>query len=239
MCGKFSAMMRWDEYCELAGVDPSDGGGGDDAPKIDPKSILGLFTPMSKVPVLHLGPVRQRRLTMMRWGWPDDRGQRPFAHLHARSETIDTTMAWTEPFYHGQRGVIFAKEFNIGEELPNGKIQQWVCRRKDLLPVVIPVLYTFREWVPQNLWAFVMVTQDSVPPLNGRDNRMPALLEMDDIPQWICEQSSTKDELKAMLLKPYSAELEMRQQAPGKPTAQRNTTRAKPKPQKPAEPTLF
>lgn len=239
MCGKFSAMMQWDEYCELARVSPGDGGGGEDAPKIDPKAILGLFTPMARVPVLHLGPVRQRRLTLMRWGWPDDRGTQPFRYLHARAETIDSTMTWSEPFHHGQRGVVFAREFNIGEELPNGKVKQWICNRIDRKPVAIPVLYTFREWVPQNLWAFVMVTQDSIPPLDGKDNHMPALLEMDDIPQWICERSATKDELKAMLLKPFSAGLEMREQAPAKPRAERNTTRARPKPEKPEEPTLF
>ena len=229
MCGKFSAQMRWDEYCNLAGV------GTDGGDAIDPATVLGLFTPMSRVPVLHLGPVRQRRLTLMRWGSrhkaPDP--MRAFSHLHARAETIDTTMTWIEPF-SDSRGVIFAKEFNIGEELPNGKSKQWICARKDGNPVAIPVIYAMTQLVQGNLWAFVMVTQDSVEPLNGKDNRMPALLEMTDIPQWIGEKGAATAELKAMLLKTYSAEFVMREQPPSKPKASRNTTRTKPK-----LPTLF
>jgi putative SOS response-associated peptidase YedK len=154
------------------------------------------------------------------------------SHLHARSETIDTTMTWMEPF-SDSRGMIFAKEFNIGEELPNGKTKQWICARKDGKPVAIPVIYAMTQLVQGNLWAFVLVTQDSVEPLNGKDNRMPALLGMTDIPQWIGEKGATTAELKAMLVKPYSAPLTMRDQPTNKPKAERNTTRARPKREKP------
>lgn len=236
MCGKFSALMRWDEYCELAG-----GGtvGGSDA--IKKATVLGRFTPMSRVPVLHLGPARQRRLTLMRWGWPKHRAPDParaFSHLHARAETIDSTVTWMEPFSE-RRGVIFATEFNIGEELPNGKTKQWICARRDGKAIAMPVVYSMTQMVEGNLWAFAMVTQDSVPPLNGKDNRMPALLETDDLPQWLGERAATTGELKAMLLRDYSAELVMREQEADKPRAERNTTRAKPKRAKPTEPGLF
>jgi putative SOS response-associated peptidase YedK len=236
MCGKFSAQMRWDEYVELAGGNAV---GGSEA--LDNSTILGRFTPMSRVPVLHLGPVRQRRLTLMRWGWPKNRAPDParaFSHLHARAETIDTTMTWMAPFSDA-RGVIFATEFNIGEELPNGKTKQWICARRDGQPVVLPVLYSMTQLVEGNLWAFVMVTQDSIPPLSGKDNRMPALLDMKDVPQWLGERPVTATELKAMLLRHYGADLVMREQEQGKPKAGRNTTRARAKPKKPTEPTLI
>jgi putative SOS response-associated peptidase YedK len=175
----------------------------------------------------------------MRWGWRDHRSFEPmrsFSHLHARAETIDSAMTWMEPF-RDRRGVIFATEFNIGEELPNGKTKQWICARKDGKPVAMPVIYSMTQMVEGNLWAFVMVTQDSIPPLNGKDNRMPALLETDDLPQWLGERAATTAELKAMLLRDYGTELVMREQEPNKPKAERNTTRAKPG--KPTEPTLF
>jgi putative SOS response-associated peptidase YedK len=91
--------MTWGEYVALAGVGTDGGGGGDDP--MDASKMLGTFTPMSNVPVLHLGPVRQRRITPMRWGWYDPSAVNPlrsFKHLHARSETIDTTHAWAESF---------------------------------------------------------------------------------------------------------------------------------------------
>lgn len=241
MCGKFTAMMTWREYCDLAGTG-TDGGSGSGVDAIDPNTVLGLFTPMSRVPVLHLGPVRQRRTTLMRWGWPDDRRGRDasglFRWLHARAEEIDSTPAWIESFRDGARGVIFTKEFNIGEEMPNGKTKQWICSRKDGLPVAMPVLFTSRDLLQGTLWAFVMVTQEAIEPLHGRDNRMPALLEMDDVAAWIGELGATNAELKAMLLKSYHAELVIREQ-PTKPKVPRNTTKAKPNPKAPTEPTLF
>jgi putative SOS response-associated peptidase YedK len=145
MCGKFTAMMIWREYCDLADVSLSGGYAGPDA--MDADTVLGTMTPMATVPVLHLGPVRQRRITAMRWGWPDMRAADPsrgFRHLHARSEEIDRTPTWIEPF-HEARGVVFTKSFNIGETLPSGKTKQWVCSRADGEPVAIAVIYSSWE----------------------------------------------------------------------------------------------
>ncbi len=94
MCGKFEARLTWDEYCDLAGAPDEDG-------VMAPTTVLRVFTPMSRVPVLHLGPSRQRRITLMRWGWLDPKLADPargFSHLHARSEEIERTPTWVEPF---------------------------------------------------------------------------------------------------------------------------------------------
>ena len=136
--------------------------------------MLGTFTPMGTVPVLHLGPVRQRRLTAMRWGWYDHKRDNPlkgFAHLHARAETIDSTPTWIDAF-HETRGVVFAKTFNIGEDLPNGKTKQWVCNRADEKPVAIAVLFDIREVPVYGLIkTFVMVTTEACAFLSRRVTR--------------------------------------------------------------------
>jgi hypothetical protein len=81
MCGKFTAMMTWSEYVALAGVGIEDAG-----LTIDPAKELAAFTPMATVPILHLGPVRQRRITPMRWGWFDPRVADPLRSFkHAPS----------------------------------------------------------------------------------------------------------------------------------------------------------
>jgi len=221
MCGKFTAMMTWKEYCFLAGVGTS--GADELGPDLmDPQKQLGTFTPMSSLSVLHLNPVGMRRITPMRWGWIDARAanpQRSFKHLHARSEEIDRTPTWTDPF-HDSRGVVFTKSFNIGEEMPNGKTKQWMCSRADGKPVAIAVIYSAWETTAGLLRACVMVTTQSCPPLDIRDDRMPAILRDDaEIKTWLGETPATCAELKA-LLRPFDGSLVMREQEPGGPPPQ-------------------
>jgi putative SOS response-associated peptidase YedK len=232
MCGKFTAMMTWAEYCALAGVGTDGGAGGPDA--MDAAKALGTFTPMASVPVLHLGPVRQRRIAPMRWGWYDHKAADPlrgFKYLHARSDTIDVLPTWIEAFRE-TRGVVFSKFFNIGEELPSGKIKQWVCNRADNEPVAITVLYSFWELAQGPLRTFAMVTTDSAPPLSERDSRMPAILASEDeVSIWLGETGADAPELKA-LLRPYEGELIMREQdGPEKDAPPPKPKKTKPKPQ--------
>jgi len=208
--------MTWGEYCARAGVGTDGGSGGGDA--MPAEKMLGTFTPMSNVPVLHLGPVRQRRITPMRWGWHNHKADNPlrsFSHLHARSEEIDRTPTWIDPF-HDTRGIVFTKTFNIGEEV-DGRIKQWVCSRADGEPVAVAIIYSMWELVQGPLRAFVMITTEACPPLAAKDSRMPALLRDDDeIAMWLGETGASAPELKA-LLRPYNGSLVMREQSPGKP----------------------
>ncbi len=227
MCGKFTAMMTWGEYCTLAGTAGNGGGDGPDAMPAD--KPLGTFTPMSSVPVLHLNPVGQRRIAPMRWGWHNHKladPMRGFSHLHARSEEIDRTPTWIEPF-HDARGVVFTKSFNIGEELHTGKTKQWVCSRADGQPVAIAVIYSAFETVAGLLRSCVMVTTESCAPLNLKDSRMPALLHPDEIAAWLGETSATPTQIKA-LLRPYDSSLVIREQEPPK-----RARSAKPRPPAP------
>jgi len=211
MCGKFEACLTWNEYCDLAGVPDEDG-------VMAPATVLRVFTPMSRVPVLHLNPARRRRITLMRWGWFDPKLADPargFSHLHARSEEIERTPTWAEPFRNA-RGVVFTKSFNIGEELPGGKIKQWVCTRADGGAMALAVIISSWRITQGRLTAFAMITTASCAPLDRRDERMPAILEPEDIAAWIGEGSATQAELKSFL-HPFDGSLLMREQEPSKP----------------------
>lgn len=231
MCGKFTGQMTWREYVDLAGVGTDGGNGGPDM--MDPDKMLGTFTPMGAALVFHLGPVRQRRITPMRWGWYNHKLANPlkgFSHLHARSETIDTAPTWVEPFLD-TRGIVFCKAFNIGEELPNGKTKQWVCSRADGKPMALAVLYSIRELAVFGvLKTFVMVTTQSCAPLNLRDSRMPAILcDEDEIATWLGETGASSAELKA-LLRTYEGSLVMQEQEPTG-TKAKKPAKTKPEPQ--------
>jgi putative SOS response-associated peptidase YedK len=216
MCGKFEARLTWNEYCDLAGVPDEDG-------VMAPATVLGVFTPMSRVPVLHLNPARRRRITLMRWGWLDPKLADPtrgFSHLHARSEEIERTPTWGEPFRNA-RGVVFTKSFNIGEELPGGRIKQWVCTRADGGAMALAVITSSWRITQGRLTAFAMITTASCAPLDRRDERMPAILKPQDIAAWIGEGSATQAELKSFL-RPFDGSLVMREQEPSKPKPRRD-----------------
>jgi putative SOS response-associated peptidase YedK len=226
MCGKFTVMMTWREYCDLAEVSVA---GADERPAMAPETALGVMTPMRLVPVLHLGPVRQRRVSAMRWGWLDRKAKDPlrgFSHLHARAETIDTAPTWSQSFLE-RRGVVLVRSFNIGEDLPNGKVKQWVCARADGKPLAIAVIHQSWPLETGPLAAFAMVTTAAAPPLDARDSRMPALLDLEEVSAWLGERAASAAELKA-LLRPYAGALVMREQEPQRPKASRNTTKARP-----------
>lgn len=211
MCGKFDAKLTWAEYCDLAGVPDEDG-------VMAPATMLRVFTPMSRVPVMHRGPSGRRRVTLMRWGWRNPKLADPtrgFSHLHARSEEIERTPTWSEPFRRA-RGVVFAKTFNIGEEMPGGRIKQWICSRADGGAMAFAVIYSSWRIAQGTLTAFAMVTTASCPPLSAKDERMPALLKPEEIAKWIGEEDATPAELKA-LLRPFDGSLVMREQDSAKP----------------------
>ena len=210
MCGKFEARLTWGEYCELAGMPDED----DVMPSA---TMLRTFTPVSRVPVLHLGPLRKRRVTLMRWGWLNPKladPMRGFSHLHARSEEIEHTPTWAGPFRNA-RGVVFTKSFNIGEELPGGRIKQWVCSRADGGAMALAVVYSSWQTARGTLVAFAMVTTASCPPLSLKDERMPAILDLGEVATWIGEEGATLEKLKS-LLRPFGGSLVMREQEPGK-----------------------
>jgi putative SOS response-associated peptidase YedK len=162
--------------------------------------------------------VRQRRITLMRWGWRDAKladPMRGFSHLHARSEEIERTPTWTGPFRDG-RGVVFAKTFNIGEVLPNGKTKQWVCSHADGGAMALAVIYSSWQLAQGRLTAFAMVTTQSCTPLDLKDDRMPAILKPEEIATWIGEESATPAQLKS-LLRPFDGSLVVREQQSSKP----------------------
>jgi putative SOS response-associated peptidase YedK len=187
--------------------------------------------------VVHLDPLTgQRRVARMRWGWPDARNQDPRArprHLHARAETIDALPSFSGSFAD-HRGLIFVSAFNVGEELPNGKVRQWRLTRPEHEPMALGVIW--EAWqidANQELLAYVMVTTAANELIATKTDRMPAIIAADDIPLWLGEVAAQPRDAKA-LLKPFAGALVLTDPNPPKPKREPAAKR-----QRATEPTLL
>src|SRR5215469_5516899 len=153
MCGKFTQMMSWRAVRDL-----SDLVGRAEDPPFDEVVIA---TPMRLCQVIHLDDTGARANNAMRWGFVDVRAKSPLdrpKHMHARAETIDQLPTFARAFA-SSRGILLTKTFNVGQELPNGKIIQHTLTPQDGNPIAIAVIW--EKWENRSegsLLTFVMVT---------------------------------------------------------------------------------
>src|SRR5579863_2231189 len=129
MCGKFTAMLSWEDavFLEALTAYPVDGSGND-------AEIT--FRVMNVLPVI-VWDAGQRRKVPMRWGFPHRADPRRPDPIHARAETIDSKPTFRDAFVDGQRGIVLAKTVN---EAPDSGAQH-VITPGDLAAVGIAVLW--------------------------------------------------------------------------------------------------
>lgn len=107
MCGKFTAMASWREVVAFSQPLTADR----DYKGEQDRAVT--FRVMSNLPVIVWDrDAGQRRVVPMRWGFPHPQAPRRPQPIHARSETIDTTKAFSQAFQDGQRGVVLVRTFN-------------------------------------------------------------------------------------------------------------------------------
>jgi putative SOS response-associated peptidase YedK len=193
MCGKFTAMLSWQDAVFL------------DAPTAYPADDLDndteiTFRVMDNIPLLVWDKEKQQHRTLFaRWGFPARADWRRPDPIHARAETIEQKPTFRDAFLDGQRGIAFVKTFCEAPDLP-GPTQQHV-----VTPDVqkSPIAFLWRKFdtgAPEPLYACVMVTVPANRLIAGLPtDRMPAFLESDDFSKWIGEQPASVDKLKAML----------------------------------------
>jgi putative SOS response-associated peptidase YedK len=236
MCGKFTALMSWRELHRLSDLigksDVAAGEGvivaaGDPVPA--PVDEVVLQTPMRLAPVVCLNDNGERTVIPMRWGWVDSNTSDPLKKpgmMHARGETADIKPLWKQAFAN-TRGVTFVQTFNVGEELPGGRVKQWTCRRADGQPLAIAVIW--EKWVhPKfgSLHTYVPVTTLSPEIVHTKDDRFPVLLDNDeDIAFWLGETGAPLEEIKT-LVRIYDGALIVEEEKKDEP-AKKPKTRAK------------
>jgi putative SOS response-associated peptidase YedK len=164
---------------------------------------LQMLTPMRFASVIRLDPDGRRETIAMRWGFANARAKMPLErprHMHARAETIDVLPTFANAFARG-RGLVLVKTFDVGEELPSGKVRQWVVSPRDGRPLALAVIY--ERWTDRNegeLLTFVMVTVPAGPLLARVTDRMPAVIAPEHWSAWLGEVPAPAEELKAKLM---------------------------------------
>jgi putative SOS response-associated peptidase YedK len=224
MCGKFTQMMSWRDVRNL-----SDLVGRTEAVSPD-HTVIG--TPMRLCQVIHLDDAGARANSAMRWGFVDVRAKSPLErpkHMHARAETIDQFPTFADGFAF-RRGILLAKTFNIGQELPNGRTVQHTITPRDGRPIAIAVIW--EKWENRNegtLLTFVMVTTPPNSLMRILADRMPAILQPGDWPLWLGETNAPLEQVKS-ILRTHDGDWDIAEQNwPGRQKAARRTP----------QPTLF
>lgn len=224
MCGKFTAMASWRRVVSFARSFAAAAGAPDETVTYRPMAVLPV--------IVYDRNARRRRIVAMRWGFPAQNNFLTPKHLHARSETIDSTQAFAPLFHAGKRCIVVMKTFNEGLELPNGKTEQWTIDPCDGVPRGFAFLWQGYEMqgVKEPLLASVMVTVPASKLIAPITDRMPAILEDADWPTWLGENDASAGEVKAVLSTMEGVNWKMEREA--KPPKPAPAPRAE-------EPTLF
>jgi putative SOS response-associated peptidase YedK len=190
MCGVFTAHSSWAGVVDFS----------------QPLTLKGddrliRFRVGQKVPVVVWDDENKERIVVwMQWGFPNPRG-RGFKHMHARSETIDSTMAFSSLFLGGQRGLVAVRTFNEGREVGSKTEQHTIDPHKDA-PMGYAVLWEKFETPTGDLWANVQVTVPAnalIKSLGPEADRMPAFIDHEDWAVWLGQVDASPAEVKALL----------------------------------------
>ena len=193
MCGKFTAMATWSQVVAFSqpltlGADEED------------RSVI--YRVMSSIPVIVWDIVeRRRRVVPMRWGFPHASDWRRPQPIHARSETIETTKAFSQAFLDGQRGIVLMKTFNEAPDVDGPTVQHTITPGADQ---ILAAAFVWRRFdsadLPAPMFACVLVTVPANKLIAGLPtDRMPAFLAPQDWDIWLGEKPASVDEIKACL----------------------------------------
>lgn len=137
----------------------------------------------------------------MRWDFPHPKDWRRPQPIHVRSETIETTKAFSGAFLDGQRGIVLFKTSNEAPDIEGPTIQHTITPG-DGTPLAAAVVWRRFELpgIPTPIFACVLVTV----PANELiatlpTDQMPAFIAPVDWVTWLGQRDATVDEVKACL----------------------------------------
>lgn len=196
MCGKFTAMASWAQVVAFSQPLTSDRykKGGEEDREVT-------IRVMGTLPVITFDRgAGKRRVVPMRWGFPHPKDWRKPQPIHARSETIETTKAFSSAFLDGQRGIVLMKTFNEAPDIEGPTVQHTITPGDENALAAAFIWRSFDIGAAQPLIACCLVTVPANALISTLPtDRMPAFLAAEDWETWLGEKEASVDEVKACL----------------------------------------
>jgi putative SOS response-associated peptidase YedK len=199
MCGRYSDRYTWAELHALYSLSY------EDALNLEPRSNIA---PTQRSLVIRRDAEGKRRASMMRWGlvpfWAKDPKKLPMM-VNARVETITTLASYCEPV-RKRHAVAVADGYYEWTGDKKAK-QPWRFVRQDGGPISFPAIWeawtpkgeAVESWGTNPVESFSIVTAEPSPDIAHIHDRMPVLLERDDIDLWLDPDPDAFDRQMALL----------------------------------------
>ena len=167
--------------------------------------------PTDTLPVVRLDQDGRRSLDLLRWGlvpwWAKDIkiGARC---INAMAETVATKPAFRDAFARRQRCIVPVDAFYEWKKTPAGK-QPYAIVGADGLPLAMAGLW--ERWKDRStgdtVQTFTIITTVPNELCGAIHDRMPVVLPREKWATWLGEREADADELRWMILRPYTAGL--------------------------------
>ena len=166
--------------------------------------------PTDTLPIVRLDGDGRRSLDLLRWGlvpwWAKDikMGARC---INAMAETVATKPSFRDAFARGQRCILPVDGFYEWQKTATGK-QPYAIVSADGLPLAMAGLW--ERWKDRasgdTVQTFTIITTVPNALCGALHDRMPAILPREKWATWLREHEADADELRWLILRPYSAE---------------------------------
>ncbi|MCA9280477.1 MAG: SOS response-associated peptidase [Phycisphaeraceae bacterium] len=182
MCGRYALIVSGAELAELLR-----------AARWSPWTARYNIAPTQLAPILRLGEDDQRELVPARWGlipsWAKDPaiGNRM---INARAETAAEKPAFRSAMKK-RRCVIPASGFYEWQRIERSKAKQpWFIQSADSPIVALAGLWELWEKSDEPIESFTILTTTPNMLMTALHDRMPAILDPDDISEWLAPDTS-------------------------------------------------
>lgn len=164
------------------------------------------IAPTDSAPVV-MQSGQEKEVHEMRWwltpSWAPEITSR-FSMFNARCETLDTSKAFRGPFRH-KRGIMPASSFIEWRKLGQGK-QPYLIRPVEGV-FAFAAIWDQWEKFENYIESCAMITTQAAPGIDWLHHRMPVMLPLDDIEEWL-DNSTSKKRLEEIMGQGLPTELE-------------------------------